>query len=49
MIHVFIEWNTQVGWAVGDVDAEVLPVLEEVVEEEVNAGGGGLTGADMHF
>ena len=48
-IHMFIEWNTRVGRAVGDVDAEVWSALEEIVEEEVNASGNGLTGADVRF
>ena len=49
VIHLFIEWNTRVGWAVGDVDVEVWSALEEVVEEEVNASGGHLARADMRF
>ena len=48
-VYLFIEWNTQVGQAVGDVDVEVRSVLEEVVEEEVNASGGHLAQADMCF
>ena len=31
------------------MDAEVWSTLEEVVEEEVDASGGGLTGADVRF
>ena len=31
------------------MDTEIRMALEEVVEEEVNASGGGLAGADVRF
>ena len=49
MIDLLVERNARVGWAIGDVDTEIWTALKEVVEEEVNAGGSGLAGADVRF
>ena len=48
-VNLLIERNTRVRRTVGDMDAEVRTALEEIVEEEVNASGSGLAGADVHF
>ena len=48
-VNLLVEGNARVGWAVGDVNAEVQSALKEIVEEEINASSGGLAGADVHF
>ena len=48
-VDLLIERDTRVRRTIGDVDAEIRTALEEVVEEQVNASGGGLAGADVRF
>ena len=48
-VDLLVEGNARVRWTVGDMDTEIRMALEEVVEEEVNASGGGLAGADVRF
>ena len=49
MVNLFIERNTRVGWAVGNMDVEVWSVLEKIVEEEVDVSGGHLAQADVRL
>ena len=49
MINLLVEGDARVRWTIGDMDTEIWTALEEVVEEEVNASGSGLAGADVRF
>ena len=48
-VDLLVERDARVRQAVGDMDAEVRATLEEIVEEEVDASGSSLAGADVRF
>ena len=49
VIDLLVERDARVRWTIGDMDTEIRTALEEVMEEEVDASGGGLAGADVCF
>ena len=49
MVNHLIEGDTRVGWAVRDVKSNARIAFKEVQEQQVDARGRGLTGADRHL